>query len=149
MNPILRTRLRRTATTTAAVLAVGVSACTLASEAEGPFVDVVGTWSYTGTQTAPVLSFDGTMSILQQSGGDISGSLTWTERDALDNLQLRGAQIAGRVIGLEDTDFDVVIPEATRRHVARISANGDTIDGVWAAVAASRSGTFRAIRGAR
>jgi hypothetical protein len=132
-----------------AALTAAVSACTLGTEAEGPFVDVVGTWSYTGTQTAPALSLDGTMSILQQNGGDISGSLTWTERDPLDNLQLRGAQVAGRVIGLEDTDFDVVIPEATRRHVARISANGDTIDGVWAALASSRSGTFRAIRGAR
>lgn len=131
------------------LLAGGVSACTLATEAEGPFVEVVGTWSYTGTQTAPALSLDGTMSILQQNGGDISGSLTWTERDALDNLQLRGAQIAGRVIGLGDADFDVVIPEGTRRHVARVSANGDTIDGVWAAVATSRSGTFRAIRGGR
>lgn len=131
------------------LLAGGVSACTLATEAEGPFVEVVGTWSYTGAQTAPALSLDGTMSILQQNGGEISGSLTWTERDALDNLQLRGAQIAGRVIGLEDADFDVVIPEGTRRHVARVSANGDTIDGVWAAVATSRSGTFRAIRGGR
>jgi hypothetical protein len=130
-------------------LLAAASACTLGTEAEGPFADVVGTWSYTGTQTAPALSLDGTMSILQQNGGDISGSLTWTERDPLDNLQLRGAQIAGRVIGLEDADFDVVIPEATRRHVARISANGDTIDGVWAALASSRSGTFRAIRGAR
>jgi len=132
-----------------AVAVLGLSACTLGTEAEGPFVNVVGSWSYTGSQTAPALSFDGTMSILQQSGGDITGSLTWTERDALDNLQLRGAQVAGRVIGLEDVDFDVVIPEANRRHVARISTNGDTVDGVWASVASGRSGTFRAIRGAR
>jgi len=134
---------------TVTIAALGLSACTLATEAEGPFANVVGSWRYTGSQAAPALSFDGTMSILQQSGGEISGSLTWTERDALDNLQLRGAQVAGRVIGLEDTDFDVVIPEANRRHVARISANGDTVDGVWASVTSGRSGTFRAIRGAR
>lgn len=125
---------------------MALSGCTLTSEAEGPFADVVGNWRYTGSQTAPVLSFEGTLAVLQQSGGEISGSLTWTERDALDNLQLRGAQVNGRVIGLEDTDFDVVIPDATRRHVARISANGDTIDGVWASVTSGRSGTFRAVR---
>lgn len=132
-----------------ALAAVAVSSCSLGTEPAGPFTDVVGVWRYTGSQTAPALSLDGTMSILQQSGGEISGSLTWTERDALDNLQLRGAQVAGRVIGLEDADFDVIIPDANRRHVARISANGDTIDGVWAAVPSGRSGTFRAIRGAR
>ena len=127
---------------------LGLAGCTLSTEAEGPFAEVLGAWRYTGSQSAPALSFDGTMSILQQSGGEISGSLTWTERDALDNLQLRGAQLTGRVIGLEDADFDVIIPTADRRHVARISANGDTIDGVWAAVASGRSGTFRAVRGA-
>jgi hypothetical protein len=129
-------------------LALGMTGCALGTEAEGPFAAVGGTWAYTGSQTAPALILNGTMSITQQSGGEISGSLTWTERDALDNLQLRGAQITGRVIGLEDTDFDVLLPEA-RRHVARISTNGDTIDGVWASVSSGRSGTFRATRESR
>ena len=125
----------------------GLTSCTMGTEAGGPFTQVVGSWRYTGSQTAPSLALEGTMAVLQQDGGDISGSLTWTERDALDNLQLRGAQLSGRVIGLEDADFDIVIPEAGRRHVARISANGDTIEGVWAAVSSGRSGTFRAVRG--
>lgn len=130
----------------AAASSLALVGCTLSTEADGPFADAVGYWRYTGTQTAPVLSIEGTLAILQQTRGEISGSLTWTERDALDNVQLRGAQVSGRVIRMEDTDFDVVIPDATRRHVARISANGDTIAGIWAAVSSGRSGTFLAVR---
>lgn len=121
-----------------------VAACDLSTEPTGPVADVRGTWRYVGTQSAPALQLEGTLVVTQQRGDIISGSVTWEERDGLGDVQVKGGQMTGRVIGLEDIDFDVLLPEGDRRHVARVS--GDSIDGVWAAVSAGRSGDFRASR---
>jgi hypothetical protein len=126
----------------AALLAL--SACSLSTEPTGPVADVRGTWRYVGTQSAPALQLEGTLVVTQQRGDIITGSVTWEERDGLGDVQIRGGQLTGRVIGLEDIDFDVLMPEGDRRHVARVI--GDSLDGVWAAVSAGRSGDFRATR---
>lgn len=105
-----------------------------------------GSWAYSGTQATPTLELVGTLVVSTQSGREITGSLTWEERDGLGGVQLRSAPISGRVIGMEDTDFDALALDATRRHVARISANGDTIEGIWIATAISRNGGFKAVR---
>jgi hypothetical protein len=123
---------------------LALAACDLSSEPTGPVADVRGTWRYVGTQSAPALQLEGTLVVTQQRGDIISGSVTWEERDGFGDVQVKGGQMTGRVIGLEDIDFDVLLGEGDRRHVARVA--GDSLDGVWAAVTAGRSGNFRASR---
>lgn len=107
-----------------------------------------GTWTYTGTQAAPARELVGTLVVSNQTGGQISGSLTWEERDGVGGVDVKSSPLSGRVIGLEDTDFDALHIDGTRRHVARISANADTMVGAWIATALSRNGSFRAVRSA-
>jgi hypothetical protein len=129
-------------------VAVPALGCDTSTGPSGPAADVLGTWTYTGTQAAPARELVGTLVITNQTGGQISGSLTWEERDGIGGVDVKSSPLSGRVIGLEDTDFDALHPEGTRRHVARISANGDTIVGVWIASSLSRNGNFRALRSA-
>lgn len=126
------------------IVAVALSGCALTTAPSGPVADVRGTWSYTGSQSAPALTLVGTMVVTKQSGEVISGTLSWEERDGLGGVQLRGGVLNGRVIGLDDTDFDVSDDAQVRRHLARVTP--DTIEGVWAAVALGTSGQFRAVR---
>lgn len=137
----MRIRLRL-----ATAVALSLAACADSTEPAGPTVNLVGNWAYSGNQATPSLELLGTLVVSSQSGRDISGSLTWEERDGLGGVNLRSAQVTGRVIGLEDTDFDALAVDATRRHVARVSTNGDTIAGVWIATSISRNGSFKAVR---
>lgn len=125
-----------------------VLACEAATDPEGPTVDVRGTWSYSGTQATPSLALSGTLVISTQTGAGVTGSLTWEESDGVGGVALKSAQVSGRVVGTQDADFDALAPDATRRHVARISANADTMVGVWIATAISRNGSFTAVRSA-
>jgi hypothetical protein len=140
-------RVPRPATVAAALAAAGLlAACEGGTGPNGPSADLRGTWAYTGTQTTPPRELVGTFVVLSQSGAEIAGSLTWEERDGLGGVVNRAAPVSGRAIGLFDTDFDVLADDAVRRHVARISANGDTLEGVWIASSISRNGGFRAVR---
>lgn len=131
-----------------AATALSALACETATDPGGPTVDVRGTWSYSGTQATPSLALSGTLVISTQSGAGVTGSLTWEESDGVGGVALKSAQVSGRVVGTQDADFDALAPEATRRHVARISANADTMVGVWIATAISRNGSFTAVRSA-
>ncbi len=122
--------------------------CAESTAPTGPTADLRGTWVYSGTQASPARELVGTLVVTAQSGAEITGSLTWEERDGLGGVVNRAAALGGRAIGLADTDFDVFDAEATRRHVARVSANADTVDGVWVASSVGRSGSFRAVRSA-
>jgi hypothetical protein len=121
-----------------------LSGCVLSTGPSGPFADLTGTWDFTGSQSAPSLTLVGTLVVTGQSREVITGTLSWEERDGLGGVQVRGGAVNGRVIGLADTDFDVTDDASVRRHLAR--ASGDTIEGVWAAIAQGTSGQFRAIR---
>jgi hypothetical protein len=131
-----------------AAASLTLAACESTTDAGGPTVDVRGTWSYTGTQATPNLALAGTLVISTQAGASITGSLTWEESDGVGGVSLKSAQVSGRVVGLQDADFDALATDATRRHVARISANADTMVGVWIATAISRNGSFTAVRSA-
>lgn len=120
-------------------------ACAFSTEPAGEVADVVGSWQYSGDQTAPALTLEGTLSIAAQSGEMVSGQLSWEEQAPGGGVVLRGGPVSGRVIGTSDIDFDVLLAGTERRHVGRIS--GDTIRGAWVEVASGRNGEFLAVRG--
>lgn len=128
----------------AVALLTALAGCGLATEADGPVADVVGSWRYTGQQTAPSLTLEGTLVIGTQTGGVVNGQLMWEERDVSGGLVLDGGPVSGRVIELEDIDFDVLRASGDRRHVGRIIA--DTIRGAWIQTSSGASGEFLAIR---
>lgn len=120
--------------------------CELASGPGGPFADVAGTWTYTGTQLTPTLSLAGTLIIDVQDRDLVLGSLSYSESNGIGSPVLDGGAVSGRVIGLEAADFDVLLTSGDRRHLARISANGDTLVGEWQQSSTGEEGQFRATR---
>lgn len=123
-----------------------LAGCDLSTEPAGPVADLRGVWTYAGTQAVPALDLAGTLTLAEQSGAQVEGTASWVEQDGLGNTALRGGSLAGTVIGVTDIDFEVALSAAVRRHVGRIAANGDTLQGVWAEVGGALSGTFTAVR---
>lgn len=128
-----------------AILLLSV-ACVSPTGASGDVADLRGTWQYEGTQAAPALSLEGTLTIAGQDGDLVSGQLSWEESDAAGGSRLDGGPVSGRVIERSDVDFDVLLPGGARRHVARLTA--DTMRGTWVQLSSGASGEFTAIRGA-
>lgn len=128
-----------------AVLLLAV-ACVSPTGASGDVADLTGTWRYEGTQAAPALSLEGTLTIAGQAGDLVSGQLSWEESGAAGGPRLDGGPVSGRVIERSDVDFDVLLPGGSRRHVARLVA--DTMRGTWVQLSSGASGEFTAIRGA-
>lgn len=123
---------------------VSLVGCSLSTEPLGEVADLRGIWTYTGTQAVPALDFAGTLTLAEQRSAQVEGTASWVEQDGLGNTTLRGGSLAGTVIGITDVDLEVALTDAVRRHVGRISVNGDTLQGVWAG--AGLSGTFTAVR---
>jgi hypothetical protein len=126
----------------AALLATG---CSLATDPVGEVADLRGTWRYSGDQTAPALTLEGTLTITAQSADVISGQLSWQEQAAGGGTRTDGGPVSGRVIETTDVDFDVILGAVERRHVGRIT--GDTVRGAWIELTSGKSGNFLAIRG--
>lgn len=118
--------------------------CSLLTAPEGVAANVVGSWTYTGTQTTPALLLEGSIAITAQSGATISGTASWDEYEGMVLTGTDGGPVAGRVIGPSDVDFDVVTPSGDRRHVGRLVA--DTMTGAWVQLPGGQSGEFRAVR---
>lgn len=129
------------------VAAFGLSGCSVTTAPEGPVAQLRGVWNYAGNQANPPATLSGTLNVAQQSRDAIEGSLSWTESDGVNAPLLRSGPIAGLVIGMSDVDFEVGLDGTSRRHLARISANGDTLVGVWTTLGGG-SGNFTAIRSA-
>ena len=119
-------------------------ACSLPGAPVADSAIVRGEWEFTGTQSAPQTTMTGSLTIQTQSGDLITGSAGWDERDGFGVVRSAGGSVSGRVIGLQDVDFDIVSDGVTRRHVGRIRA--DTMDGSWVGLGDGRSGSFRAVR---
>lgn len=141
---MIRARLRRLGLP-ALGAALLMGGCALPSDPPGEGAVVRGTWTLTGTQSAPSATLDGQLTVSAQDGDQISGSAGWQERDAAGMLRPDGGPMSGRVIGETDVDFDITVGGIARRHVGRIRA--DTIEGSWVQVSDGRSGTFRLVRG--
>ncbi len=121
-----------------------LTGCALGDGNGGEVADVRGSWEYSGNQVAPALALSGSLVVQTQSSGDIGGQLSWQEPDGIGGMTLRGGPVTGRVLGLSDIDFDVIVGGNARRHVARISH--DSIIGLWAESASGKSGQFVAVR---
>jgi hypothetical protein len=132
----------------ASLATLALAGCVLGTGPSGPFADVVGTWTYVGEQTSPALQITGTLTISDQDDDLILGSLAFTTDDGLGGIQADGGAVTGRVIELSDVDFDVLLGTGDRRHVAHISANGDTLSGLWTQAGSGASGEFVATRNA-
>jgi hypothetical protein len=106
------------------------TACDSATDGGSGALEVLGTWTYTGTQSSPPLNIHGTLRIDEQDGVYFSGSVDLTESDVQGTVRNRTGQVSGRVVGGDAVDFDVFIEAAARRHVAAL--RGDSMSGAWA-----------------
>jgi len=123
-----------------------LASCVGTAGPEGPFADLRGTWDFTGQQVAPARELVGTLTISNQTEHEITGSLAFEERDGLGGVVAMAGPVAGVVIKTTDADFDATLAAGARRHLAQLSANGDTLKGAWAQLANGRSGEFTAVR---
>lgn len=128
-----------------AAAALGLAGCTLVTEPDGPFADVAGSWTYAAEQSSPVLDIDGTLTLTQQRAA-LGGALAFAASDGIGPPANDGGPVSGLVIGTTDVDFDVQLPSGARRHVARVSAGRDTIEGAWVHLSSGAAGVFLATR---
>ena len=125
---------------------VAAAGCDLSTGPGGPFADVQGTWEFGGQQSAPLRQLTGTLTITTQDNADVTGQLAFESNDGAGGVTIDGGMVVGRVIGLADIDFDVLLASGTRRHVGRISAGRDSLIGAWVNVASGTAGEFLATR---
>ena len=86
-----------------------------------------GSWEYTATQTDPSLRMSGTLTIGQQAGDSISGSIEYTEVDAQGNSRTRVNLFTGRVRSARDITIDAYVGSRIRTHSGMLA--GDSIAG--------------------
>jgi hypothetical protein len=92
-------------------------------------VGLIGPWSYTATQTAPVsANLAGTLVFTTQCGSTGTGSLDVTEIDAQGSRRRTGT-LSGRTVDSLTLDFDVFLTTVGRRHVGALAR--DSIRGTW------------------
>ena len=128
-----------------ALILAALCACISVADGADAAVNMAGAWQYAGTQTAPGADITGVLTVSSQDGELIGGSVSWEERTSPGVTRLLSGALSGRVIGVDDIDFDVLLGDGTRRHVGRIIA--DTIRGTWFQAEGGLTGAFTAIRG--
>lgn len=128
----------------AAVTLMVAAGCSFATGPSGAVADVRGTWHYSGDQSAPALTLNGTLIINGQTDDLVSGQISWQEQEVGGGTRTDGGPVSGRVIETTDIDFDVLRSGTERRHVGRITA--DTIRGAWIEISSGRSGNFLAVK---
>lgn len=102
---------------------------------------LLGSWSYSATQTSPPARLTGVLRITSQCGRQIGGTLDVTQADAGGSTHLVGA-VSGTLV---DTlvDFDAYLDATPRRHDAAVHADS-LVRGQWVEQAGSGtlSGSF-------
>lgn len=128
-----------------ALLAAGAAACRSSTDTGAPPVDLAGQWRYAAEQTAPARSvLDGTLSVDDQHGQRLDGSLTVIESSASGSRALSGF-VNGRTPDATTIEFQVELGGGARVHQGRI--RGDSIVGTWYdEFAGGGSGSFRCAR---
>ena len=128
-----------------ATLATGIAGCRSGTDTGAPPVDLAGQWRYAAEQTAPTRTvLTGTLSIDDQSGQRLDGSLTAIESSASGSRALSGF-VNGRTPDATTIEFQVEFGGGARVHQGRI--RGDSIVGTWYdEFAGGGSGSFRCAR---
>ena len=149
MSDLTRACVRSLVATLLIATSALLSAC-LQSTAPMPSVlQLNGSWSYTGVQTAPVReNLTGTLTISRESGTSFQGELALVGVNAQTGLNRTfSGLVSGSAPGSNVIDFDASVETTPRRHVGQIFA--DTITGTWVGSAPDgtmSSGTFRVER---
>ena len=145
-KPTLRSRAAYVFALGAIAAAVaGASACRSSTDTGAPPVVLGGQWRYAAEQTAPSRSvLDGTLSIDNQSGQRLDGSMTVIESSAAGSRALSGF-VNGRTPDATTIEFQVDLAGGARVHQGRI--RGDSIVGTWYdEFVGGGSGSFRCAR---
>ena len=106
-----------------------VSGCLKSTEPQPSLLQLDGSWSYTGVQTAPVReTLSGTLTISRESGTSFQGRLDLIALNAqTGQSRVLGGLVSGSESGGDIVDFDADLETNARRHVGNVVA--DTIAG--------------------
>ena len=116
-------------------------------------VDLLGTWTYEGDQSAPPATLSGTLTITSQAGQAFTGTLDVTQMDGSGSHPLSGP-VTGCALDAASVDFSALftVETAARRHLGTVKM-GVTMDsitnGTWVESGPSgpiASGTFKSAR---
>jgi hypothetical protein len=121
--------------------------CLKSTEPEPGQVQLIGTWSYSGTQTGGMReNLVGELRILSESGSTFEGRLDIVGTNEAGDSRVMSGSVSGS--GESDVvDFDAHVEASARRHVGQVV--GNTITGTWVGSTPGgsvSSGTFRAER---
>ncbi|GAC1420347.1 MAG: hypothetical protein NVSMB53_19120 [Gemmatimonadaceae bacterium] len=129
-----------------------LSACLKSTAPLPSFLQLSGSWAYSGVQTGPVReTLTGTLTISTESGTSFQGRLDLVGVNAqTGQSRVLGGLVSGSESDTNVIDFDANLEATPRRHVGQIVA--DTITGTWIGSAADgtmSSGTFKVVRGTK
>jgi hypothetical protein len=149
MSDLMRGGVRPLAAMLLIAMTALLSACLQSTAAMPSVLQLSGSWSYTGVQTAPVReNLTGTLTISSESGTSFQGQLALIGVNVQTGLNRSfSGLVSGSSPGSNVIDFDASVETAPRRHVGQILA--DTISGTWVGSAPDgtmSSGTFRVER---
>lgn len=132
--------LRRLALT-AALMGSSCRAPTVCAAAIPPVL--LGSWSYTATQTSPTTaSVSGVLRITSQCARQIGGTLDVTQTDAQGNTQRLTGAVSGMLVDTTLLDFDAFLGATPRRHDGAVRS--DSMRGTWFEVTGA-SGSFTSV----
>ncbi len=120
---------------TAAFLTAGCRAPTACAAPVPPVL--LGSWTYSATQTNPSATLSGIVQITSQCGQELGGALSGSIVDVNGSRPFTGT-ISGVVVDTT-VDFDAFlsVDAAARRHVGIV--RNDSLNGYWFSVAGSGS----------
>ena len=125
------------------VLVAGAVACRLPGDCPPPPAMVLGQWTYTASQTQPIATVRGTLTI-EAGCPSFQGSLHGTQQDGLGIPVNVDAVVAGQMLNNTSVEFDAYIGVAGRRHLGTIA--NDSISGTWIDQNSSTIGSFVAVK---
>jgi len=112
-------------------------------------VSLAGRWQYSATQIgAGAETMNGILVIGEQAGARFQGSIEVTSTNSeTGEIRTLAGTVSGSAPTPEAIDFDIILEQTPRRHVANLT--GDALSGTWVRLSEtgiSASGRFSAHR---